>query len=230
MPTRNRRRFVGQALWYFLRQDYQLRELIVLDDGEDAVEDLIPASDSVRYVRLDQRRPFAEALNLACELAHGELIAHWYDDDWHAPDRLSRQVTALEVAGADLCGTPDPLYYRLNAGEAWRYSPNHGSRWLAGGSLLYRRRGRSEHPFALNETPHVAGFSACFPADRVRPLPQNDFYMGVLHTDNAAPRSLSAQGWERRPLEEVANRLNGDSGFYVALRQGRSTSARARPS
>ncbi len=60
MPTRNRRRFVGQALWYFLRQDYQPRELIVLDDGDDPIEDLIPASDTVRYVRLERRRAFGD--------------------------------------------------------------------------------------------------------------------------------------------------------------------------
>lgn len=42
MPTYNRRAFVPQAVDYFLRQDYPSRELIVVDDGTDPVEDLIP--------------------------------------------------------------------------------------------------------------------------------------------------------------------------------------------
>ena len=34
-------------------------------------------------------------LNLACDYARGEIIAHWDDDDWYAPRRLSTQVEAL---------------------------------------------------------------------------------------------------------------------------------------
>ena len=53
MPTRNRRQFVGQSIWYFLRQDYPNKELIVVDDGEDNVADLIPTDARIRYHRLD---------------------------------------------------------------------------------------------------------------------------------------------------------------------------------
>lgn len=38
MPTRDRRALAGQAVAYFMRQDYAERELIVVDDGDDAVE------------------------------------------------------------------------------------------------------------------------------------------------------------------------------------------------
>src|SRR5690349_11912252 len=100
MPTRNRRRFVSQAISYFLRQDYRPRELIVVDDGEDAVGDLVPSDDQVRYVRLEQRLSLGAKRNLACGLARGELIAHWDDDDWSAPHRLSAQVEQLLDAQA----------------------------------------------------------------------------------------------------------------------------------
>jgi glycosyltransferase involved in cell wall biosynthesis len=48
MPTRNRRRFVSQAIGYFLRQDYPNKELVVVDDGEDAVANLIPPDCRIR--------------------------------------------------------------------------------------------------------------------------------------------------------------------------------------
>jgi len=51
MPTADRRQFVAQALEYFLRQDYAHKELIVVDDGADAVADLMPADECVRYFR-----------------------------------------------------------------------------------------------------------------------------------------------------------------------------------
>src|SRR5438132_2828793 len=77
MPTRNRRRFVGQSIWYSLRQNYSQRELIVLDDCEDAVADLVPNDERIRYVRLDRRLSLGAKRNLGCELSKGSLIAHW---------------------------------------------------------------------------------------------------------------------------------------------------------
>src|SRR6266852_3436172 len=50
MPTRNRRVFVSQAIGYFERQDYPNRELIIVDDGDDRVDDLIPSNASIRYI------------------------------------------------------------------------------------------------------------------------------------------------------------------------------------
>jgi glycosyltransferase involved in cell wall biosynthesis len=81
MPTRNRPQFARQAVAYFLRQDYQQRELIVLDDGDDPVSDLLPRDENIRYVRLRERSPLGTKRNIACELSRGELIAHWDDDD-----------------------------------------------------------------------------------------------------------------------------------------------------
>jgi glycosyltransferase involved in cell wall biosynthesis len=34
MPTFNRRAFVPQAIRYFLRQDFEHKELIIVDDGD----------------------------------------------------------------------------------------------------------------------------------------------------------------------------------------------------
>jgi O-antigen biosynthesis protein len=77
MPTRNRRKFVSQAIWYFLRQDYAERELIIVDDGQDRIEDLIPADERIQYLRSDQPISLGKKLNLACEIGRGDLIAHW---------------------------------------------------------------------------------------------------------------------------------------------------------
>ena len=56
MPTHNRRMFVPKAIEYFLRQDYPNRELIILDDGDDRVDDLLTgAAPSLRYVALPER-------------------------------------------------------------------------------------------------------------------------------------------------------------------------------
>src|SRR5260370_5100183 len=133
MPTRNRRAFVRQAIWYFLRQDYPAKELIVLDDGDDPVADLIQKDDRVRYERLLARLSLGAKRNRACELSRGTLIAHWDDDDWQAPNRLSLQVRALLDSGAEVCGAAELLHYALMEGEGWLYRRHPDERpWVAG--------------------------------------------------------------------------------------------------
>jgi glycosyltransferase involved in cell wall biosynthesis len=44
MPTYNRRAFVSKAIAYFLRQDYDDKELSIIDDSTDSVSDLVPAN------------------------------------------------------------------------------------------------------------------------------------------------------------------------------------------
>src|SRR5947207_330130 len=99
MPTADRRQFVQQSIHCFLRQDYPHAELIAIDDGRDAVGDLFGTDTRLRYTRLDHYLTLGAKRNLACELAGGELIAVWDDDDWMAPHRLSLQVTELLASG-----------------------------------------------------------------------------------------------------------------------------------
>ena len=51
MPSANRRGFVPLAIRGFQAQEYPNKELIIVDDGEDAVRDLVPDDDRVRYIR-----------------------------------------------------------------------------------------------------------------------------------------------------------------------------------
>jgi len=111
MPTANRRAHVTRSIQLFLRQDYPNRELLVLDDGEDRVDDLMPDDHRIRYVGLEQRSVLGEKRNLGCELARGEIVVHWDDDDWQAPNRLSYQVAALRRHGAGMCGLNRVLFF-----------------------------------------------------------------------------------------------------------------------
>ncbi|HVF43560.1 MAG TPA: glycosyltransferase family 2 protein, partial [Pyrinomonadaceae bacterium] len=149
MPTANRRAFVARAVEYFLRQTYEPRELLVLDDGDDAVEDLMPPDGRVRYVRLKERLTVGAKRNLACEQARGPIIAHWDDDDWHAPRRLSYQVSELLRTGAQVCGINRLLFYDVRDGRGWQYAYPAGRKlWLSGSTLCYRREFWAGNRFA----------------------------------------------------------------------------------
>jgi glycosyltransferase involved in cell wall biosynthesis len=95
--THNRANYLADAITSVLAQTVDDVELIVVDDGStDETADVVaPYLDRIRYVR-QERRGKAAARNAAVELARGELIAFCDSDDIWYPDRLERQLAALE--------------------------------------------------------------------------------------------------------------------------------------
>lgn len=233
MPTRDRRRFARQSIWYFLRQDYPRRELIVLDDGDDRVEDLVRGDERIRYVALPQRTSVGAKRNLGCELARGDLVAHWDDDDWIGPRRLSEQVAALLASGAEACATRELLHYRLNAGDAWLLR----ARWpaapdLPAGTLLYRRSAAAGRAFADAGAGEQRPFLSALHPRRVHVADAAAWYVAVVHDTNLAGHSLDDGRWTQRPFDEVQARLADDRAFYAELRNGtrHGTASPPRPS
>jgi glycosyltransferase involved in cell wall biosynthesis len=210
MPTYNRRAFVPRAIACFLRQDYAQKELIILDDGTDAIGDLVPPDDRIRYVRLDRRLTVGAKRNQACELARGEVIAHWDDDDWNAPNRLTYQVEALLREQAVVCGINRLLFYDAARRRAWLYTyPADQRFWLAGSSLCYWRSFWAEQRFADVNVGEDARFVWSAPQARMAVLSDHHFHVGLIHADNASPKRLDGTYW--RELDAtVVERLFGD--------------------
>jgi glycosyltransferase involved in cell wall biosynthesis len=215
MPTYNRRTFVGQAIAYFLNQDYVNKELIVVDDGTDAICDLFPVDERIRYIRLCDKKTVGAKRNLACEEARGSIIVHWDDDDWHAPHRVSYQVGALLHEGTDICGTATQLFYDVGNARAWQYVYPHGQRpWLAGSTLCYTRAFWAGNRFADINVGEDARFirSACVGC--MTRLMEATFHIGIIHRDNVSPKKTNSSFWRSYPIEEMQRLLGVDWNFY----------------
>jgi glycosyltransferase involved in cell wall biosynthesis len=229
MLTRDRRAFARQAIWYFLRQDYPSKELIVLDDGDDAIEDLTRGDERIRYVRLRSRTTVGAKRNLGREMARGELVAHWDDDDWIGHARLSAQVSEMMAAGADVHACGELLHYRVDAGDAWLFR----ARWpaapdLPAGTMLYRRSVAEGRAFDIANTGEHRPFLRTLAPGQVRVCSDAPWYIAVVHRTNITGRSLDDGRWMASPFEEVAERLATDSAFYGRLRnRGGTTTAPA---
>ncbi len=221
MPTCNRRNFVAQSVSYFLRQDYPFKELVILDDGEDAVGDLVPDDERIRYIRLNQGLSLGAKRNLGCELSRGDFIAHWDDDDWNSPQRLSVQLSQLRTAGAQVCGVSDLLHYCPATGQAWLYRPLLQQRsWVAGCTLLYRKSLWQRHPFPEVNIGEDSVFVMGCPPGRVLPISDSTLYVSIMHRGNTSAKNVHDRRWQRRPLEEVSRLLWHDRDFYAWLRNG----------
>jgi glycosyltransferase involved in cell wall biosynthesis len=200
MPTSNRRAFVPRAISYFLRQDYASKELIVLDDGDDPVADLIQDDPRIRYVRLERRIVLGAKRNHCVELAHGDLIMHWDDDDWHAPQRLSLQYAALCAAGAEICGLRQMLFYEPAARAAWLYSyPPRARPWLAGGSLFYTRALWQRAPFPNVHVGEDTRFVWEHNIAHAAIVDDYRWYVARIHPANTSPKQRAGACWRPWP-------------------------------
>lgn len=142
MPTGNRKPFAVQAVKYFQRQDYECRELIVLDDGKDDLSCEMRSDDRIRYVHLPSGLTIGAKRNIGCELARGAIIAHWDDDDWYAPSRLRSQAMAIVSGLADVTAFSNCVFLDLPRWEFWECSPRLFMRMFVGrvhgGTLVFR--------------------------------------------------------------------------------------------
>ena len=123
LVTADRPQLVQRALRCYAKQTYPNTELVVLDNGEERIENIVNAFDlpgEVQYLYVD-RTPdlwIGGLRNQALDAASGAFVVpQWDDDDWSHPKRLERQVEVLQD-GYDACtlaGTlmhvDNPVYF-----------------------------------------------------------------------------------------------------------------------
>jgi hypothetical protein len=223
MPTADRRSLVPQAIHHFLRQDYPNRELIILDDGADSVADLIPQDSRIRYLRLDRKFSMGVKHNMACEMAHGEIIVHWDDDDWVSPQRISYQVgelqeQAMKTSMDTLCGLSRVMFYEPRAQRAWEYQYPGGRPWVLGATFCYYKQFSERHRFPdMNEgadTTFVWNLQNTY----VRAHPDHTFYVGTVHAHNTSTKRTETIGWRSLSNEDVRGLMDTrDWSFYESF-------------
>ncbi|MGH2522710.1 MAG: glycosyltransferase, partial [Anaerolineales bacterium] len=223
MPTCGRTAFVLQSIHYFQRQDYPTRELIIVDDGAEDLAGQLPDDPRIRYVRLPPGRSIGAKRNRACELAGGSLIAHWDDDDWYAPGRLSAQAAPLLSGEADISGLTAGLFFELTRWKFWRCTPDlHRRLFVAdvhGGTLVYRRRiweQLARYPDRSLAEDAAFLHQALRRGARLRRLSGDSLFIYLRHAHNAwsftCGQYLDPRGWQRAPEPPLPP---ADRAFYA---------------
>ena len=218
MPTYNRRPFVAAAIRNFLRQDYPSLELLIVDDGTDAVQDLVPADARIRYLRLTEKKVLGDKRNFACSQARGDFIVHWDDDDWYPVNRVSRQVSASLAQDADVCGTSEVYYYEPFSARAWIYRYPAASRpWVAGNTLAYRKSFWRKHPFPSLQIGEDTRFVWASGAASICDLKDPALCVGRMHPGNTSRKTAVGSCWRAVPLAEFHRLLGSDMEEFAGL-------------
>ena len=124
-------------------------EWIILDDGTDKVGDIFSSCGlkNVRYYSEDIKLNIGAKRNKLNELAKGEIMVCFDDDDYYCKERVSHAVSKLSsIKGADICGSSEIYMYYTDNKKIYNlgpYNPNHATN----GTMAYRKKYAKTHKY-----------------------------------------------------------------------------------
>ncbi|EOR94513.1 glycosyl transferase, group 2 family protein domain protein [Arcticibacter svalbardensis MN12-7] len=216
MPTYNRRSFIPHAIKYFLRQEFYNKELIIIDDGTDCIEDLIPKIDLIKYIRLKTKITLGAKLNMACSHASGSIIVNWDDDDWYASHRIKYQVEELKRNNSEVCGINNLLYYDITNKKAFEYKyPLTQRKWLLGSSLCYQRSLWEKNKFKEINVGMDGLFVWATAPEKVTALTDLTISVHMIHDQNISVKKTTGEWWHDYPVMDIERIMDTDLKQYI---------------
>jgi glycosyltransferase involved in cell wall biosynthesis len=190
-PTANREKFLPLAIGYFLSQDYKNAEMIIIDDGKYSLKDTIPTHDRIKYYYFPEKiGTIGTKRNLACEKSVGEIIIHWDDDDYYAPDWISRQVDAHYNSGADITGLNTVHFYSPTVDRKWTYQDLDLEKpWLCGATMAYKKTLWEGHQFIDLQVGEDYDF-VWNAGGKIFALDYSDGFFSILHAHNTSLKPI----------------------------------------
>lgn len=95
IPVKDGERFLAQAIYSVLEQDYEPLEIIVVDgQSVDNTAEIAKSFEAVRYIS-QVNWGIADAWNVGINAAPGEFVAFLSHDDLWTPNKLSVQVSYM---------------------------------------------------------------------------------------------------------------------------------------
>jgi glycosyltransferase involved in cell wall biosynthesis len=182
----------------------------VLDDGGDMVKDLMPDDPRIHYFRELSRKTYGAKLNQCIKLAAGEYVIHFDDDDFHASNRIERQVWPL-IYGPEflVSGTSTIYYHRHGTQDVYQYV---GAREAWIGGLCYRKATAVERPFdVLNEPGADLRWLQQIPAAARFDLADPALIVASAHAANHSPKQMSGRMWRKVPYSLIASLIDETS-------------------
>ncbi len=223
MPTGGRPDFVLQSISYLKRQDEANWELIIIDGGSDVLQSRIPRDERIRYEQVPAGLSIGAKRNRGCELARGEIIAQWDDDDWYGPQRLSAQVKPILARQADFTALNETIFFDLESWQFWRVTPQLHRRLFVedvhGGTLVFRRKvwqNLGRYPDRSLAEDALFLRTALLRGARLVRLPGDGHFIYLRHGHNSwafqCGQYLDSAGWQRIPEPRFPA---GDRAFFL---------------
>lgn len=186
--TYNRRKYIPAMLACFLSQTFTDSELLVIDDGSDRVEDLIPTNPRIRYVHVERlegvANTIAHKVNMLKDLSCGEFIIKFDDDDWSAPGRIAHSLFVLKQSKRAVLSYENVLVWDVNTHKAYRFSPT-GTGWTYGAGMMWKRDYASRHTLPLHTNDDLSIAYVARTTGQLVIVPSGDLLVTRSHGNHA---------------------------------------------
>ena len=206
MPTYNRDKFIKHAVNQFLEQNYPNKELIIIDDGENAIKHLIPNSPLIRYVHLSEKLDIGTKRNMACQMSKGKFIIHLDDDDFYESNWIEQQLFFLLTHELEITGLSTPLFYDKSSSNFWQYNyPVTNKPWVYGATLCYTKKLWESNPFPVITCGEDNAFVWADVVKKMLPNNITTSYIGQIHSENTSPKQIDNDRWNTLKQEDINN-------------------------
>jgi glycosyltransferase involved in cell wall biosynthesis len=210
MPTADRRDFLVSALKCYQKQDWQEKELIVVDDGYDIVKDLCEGVPGVTYYRpvmsefYPTRQSIGAKRNIANRLGKGSVFIHFDDDDWSASDRITKQVKTMNSSGKSVVGFYSLLFFDSREKQLYKYT-HPSTEYSCGSSLCYTREFWEQHNFECKNIGEDNAFVVKARINnQIHSVDGEKTMVARVHGNNTSEYRLTdGNWWQTLPLEEL---------------------------
>ena len=114
MPSFNASQFISEAIDAVIEQTFRNWELLIVDDASadgttNLAHDYQCSDDRIRLIAEKTNRGPAYARNVGLRQARGDFIAFLDSDDVWLPNKLQKQVAAMDLHNADISYTVGAL-------------------------------------------------------------------------------------------------------------------------
>ena len=121
-------------------------EWVIVDDGEDSVEDIFmgPNIDKevkkcIKYIPIDTKMKLGRKRNFMHEKCKGDIIIYMDDDDYYPPERVNHAVNRLRSQPRALASGSSLLYiYFKHLDKIFRFGP-YGPAHSTAGTFAFKR-------------------------------------------------------------------------------------------
>lgn len=212
LPTRGRSRtkWASQSVECFLRQRYENKELLILDDEDDPSFSTPP--HFARYL-IGPRWTIGRKHNeLAVESA-GVYIAHFDSDDWSHPDRLMSQVKLLQESRRHVAGFNSMLFVNESEHRAWKYIGGRTD-YAVGTSLMYAKSFWKQQKFLDKQGGGDEDLARIArEQNQLIAADGHDLMVARIHSGNTSPKNPNCNlyhpiEWNQLPEEFLATTIS----------------------
>lgn len=146
-------------------------------------------------------------MNLGFAKATGDICIVWDDDDWYAPDRISRQVAPFVDPEVLVTGMSSLYYYVHGTEKAYRYQNWTSMPWI--GAFALRRSVWEKTPFENIPAGADCKLLKTIPQEHWKDITDLDLMVATIHPENASKKNLPSMSFIEAPWDDICGVTKG---------------------